>query len=106
MRRGWSNTPTQRKRLAPTEMMLPTGNSKASVTRSPIPWKIVVPPEKTTLACKSLRMSDVTLVDETWREQHSRATEALGANSDDVSVWELEGKRHALANPLENGRAA
>ena len=49
---------------------------------------------------------DVTLVDETWPEQHSRATEALGANSDDVSVWELEGKRHALANPLENGRAA
>ena len=36
-------------------------------------------------------------------EQHSRTTEALGANSDDVSVWELEGKRHALANPLENG---
>ena len=43
---------------------------------------------------------DVTLVDETWLEQHSRETETLDANSDDVSFWELEGKRHAVANPL------
>ena len=36
---------------------MPTVNSKASVTRSPIPWKMVVPPESTTLAHRSLRMS-------------------------------------------------
>ena len=47
----------------------------------------------------------VTLVEESWLEQHFLATEALGANNDDVSVCELEGKRHALANPLEDGRA-
>ena len=28
---------------------------------------------------------------ETWLEQHFRAAEAFGANSDDVSVWELVG---------------
>ena len=31
---------------------------------------------------------DVTLVDETWVEQHFHATEAFGANSDDVTVQE------------------
>ena len=48
----------------------------------------------------------VTLVEETGLEQHFLATEAHGAISDEVSVWELEGKRPANANPLEHGRAA
>ena len=66
---------------------------------------MVVPPEKHDIGVQIFADVDVTPVDETWLEQHSRATEAFGANSDDVSVWELEGKRHALANPLENCRA-
>ena len=34
----------------------------------------------------------------TWLEQHFRATEALGANSDDVAVWELVGLWQVLSN--------
>ena len=50
---------------------------------------------------------DVTLADETWLEQHFLATEAFGANRDDVTVWELEGKRHVLASTTDwNPRSA
>ena len=62
-------------------------------------------PSKPSKPAESVSLSTVTLVEESWLEQHFFATEALGANNDDVSVCELEGKRHALANFLEDGRA-
>ena len=59
---------------------------------------------------------------EIWMEQDIRAMETFSDDSDDVSVWELVDRigppsshrgwsqrrqfvRHALDNPLENGRA-
>ena len=54
---------------------------------SQIPWKMVVPPESTTLACKFLRMSTLNCL-----EQHFRVTATFGANRDDVSVWELKSR--------------
>ena len=45
---------------------------------------MVVPPESTTLAHIFADVT-VTLVDETWLEQHFLATVALGANSGDAA---------------------
>ena len=102
-----SNTPCNEAHLSANNDDVSVWELEGKRHARPIPLdQIVVPPESTTLANKSLQMSTVTPVDENLGWSNTPAQrKCLAPTDDDVTVWELEGKRHALANPLENCRA-